>query len=76
MSEPSIALYVRIPTTLRQRLEMGRVAGYGDSPWRAPTIQSFVIALLDQNLPALPPPPSPPKAPRAPRPKAKRKAKR
>jgi hypothetical protein len=70
MQEPAVALYVRIPATLRQRLEMGRVAGYADAPWRAPTIQAFIIALLDQNLPPLPPPPPPPKAPRKP---AKRK---
>jgi len=56
----TVALYVRIPAELKHRLELGRLAGYGDTPWRAPTMQTFLVALLDQQLPPLPPP-APPK---------------
>lgn len=51
MATESIALYIRIPKELAERIELGRVAGYGDSPWRAPTKQAFLIGLLEANLP-------------------------
>jgi hypothetical protein len=68
----TVALYVRLPADLRQRLELGRTAGYADAPWHAPTMQAFLVALLDQQLPQLPPPPPPPKPARA-KPKKKKR---
>ena len=52
---PSNVLYLRITPAFRERLERGRTAGYTNS-WGAPSMQDYVIALLDPLLPQLAPP--------------------
>jgi hypothetical protein len=54
MKEPTTALYVRVPLSLRERLKLAtEETGSG---WRRLKIGDVVIAALDAALPKLPTP--------------------
>jgi hypothetical protein len=58
-SEPKIALYIRIPLSLSERIEAGRVAASPDAPWRAPNKQDYLVGILEREVPGGAPPVNP-----------------
>lgn len=50
MSTSRIGLHVRITPVLRDRIELGRLAGFHDRPLDAPTTQAFIETLLETGL--------------------------
>ncbi len=53
-AKPTVGIYFRVTHDFRARLEAGRVAGYRDRLHQAPSLQEYLVALLEPHLPARP----------------------